>query len=81
MSRRNDYSLHGYHINVSYAGEDLSGRILSGTYIGVNFNNTNLQGAHLMGTFIGSSFEDADIDGADVSSARLIATSLPKSGL
>ncbi|MCG8351138.1 MAG: pentapeptide repeat-containing protein [Chloroflexales bacterium] len=79
MSKCDNHSLHGQHIDVSYAGEDLSGRVLSGTYVGVDFQNANLQDANLIGTFINSSFHGANLNGADTSAGTFVNSDLSTS--
>lgn len=76
MPQRNDYRLHGQYIDVSFAGEDLSNRVLSGTYVGVDFQDADLRGSSLIGTFIGSVFNRADLRGANTAQGRFIDSDL-----
>lgn len=76
MSKRDNRKLHGQHINVSYAEEDLSKRVLSGTYVGVDFQNANLRGASLIGTFIASCFRGADLHEADTAHGKFVDSDL-----
>jgi len=60
------------YIGVSFAGEDLSGQVLSGTFIGVSFSEANLKGAELCGEFIDVDFSRADLSDASIEAGHFV---------
>lgn len=62
------------YIGMSFAGEDLSGQVLSGTFVGVSFSEANLVGADLCGEFINVDFSGADLSNASIETGRFVST-------